>query len=320
MKGLLTALVRLADVLAAPFTWLAAVWMRLVRRIGVQRLPLSRRILFAVGVFPVRDHYYEPVFHPRHLRASLDSPRNLPGLDLDLEGQLALLDRFHYQDELLAFPMRAGDPLEFGYLNRSFGPGDAEFLYSAIRHFRPRRIVEIGSGNSTLMAASAVRRNLAEAPGEACEHTCIEPYEMPWLERLGVTVVRQRVEDVGLETFRRLEANDLLFIDSSHVVRPQGDVLFEFLEILPVLKPGVLIHVHDIYTPRDYPPRRLLQEVRFWNEQYLLEALLSGSRAYRVIGALNFLKHDHPDRLMARCPILARRPEEEPGSFWMVKA
>ena len=320
MKGLLTALVRVVDVLAAPFTWLAATWMKAVRRIGVQRLPVSKQILFAVGVFPVRDHYYEPVFHPRHLRASLKVPRDLPGLDLDLAGQLALLERFHYQEELLTFPMRARDPLEFGYLNRSFGAGDAEYLYSAIRHFRPRRIVEIGSGNSTLMAASAVRRNAGEAQGGACEHTCIEPYEMAWLERLGVRVLRQRVEEVGLEVFRALDENDLLFIDSSHVVRPQGDVLFEFLEILPILKPGVLIHVHDIYTPRDYPSRRLRDEVRFWNEQYLLEAMLSGSRGFRVIGALNFLKHDHPDRLMAKCPILAQMPDEEPGSFWMVKA
>jgi predicted O-methyltransferase YrrM len=319
MKGLLTALVRLVDVVAVPFTWLAALWLRTVRRIGVQRLPVSKRVLFGVGVFPVRDHYYEPVFHPRHLRAPLDAPRDLPGIDLDLPGQLALLDRFHYQEELLAFPMHPGGPLEFGYLNRSFGAGDAEYLYSAIRHFRPRRIIEIGSGNSTLMAASAVRRNLAEG-GETCEHTCIEPYEMEWLERLGVRVVRQRVEDLGLDPFRGLEPNDLLFIDSSHVLRPQGDVLFEFLEILPILKPGVLVHVHDIYTPRDYPARRLRDEVRFWNEQYLLEALLSGGGGFQVLGALNFLWHDHPQPLMARCPILARTPEQEPGSFWMVKA
>ena len=319
MKGLLEGLVHVLDVLTVPLTLLAGLWMKLLRRIGVQRLPASRGILQAVGVFPVRDHYYEPQFQPRHLRAPLDRPRELPGLDLDPAGQLALLEEFHYNDELTAFPLQPRDPLEFAYLNRSFGAGDAEILYALIRHFRPRRLVEIGSGNSTLMAANAIRRNRADAPDYACEHVCIEPYEMPWLERLGVRVIRRRVEDLGLDLFRALEANDVLFIDSSHVIRPQGDVLCEFLEILPILGRDVLVHVHDIYTPRDYPPRRLLQEVRFWNEQYLLEALLSGNRAFRVRAALNFLWRDHRDRLLACCPVLAKFPDQEPGSFWMAR-
>ncbi len=319
MRALLTSLVRVVDVLAAPLTYAAGLWLKLLRRIGVARLPVSKRVLFAAGAFPLRDHYYEPLFHPRHLRLPLDRPRVLPGLDLDVPGQLALLEDFHYEDELAAFPLHSSSPTEFAYLNRSFGPGDAEVLYAMIRRHRPRRIVEIGSGNSTLMARHAVRRNRAERPDDACAHTCIEPYEMPWLEGLGIEVVRSRVEDVGLGIFGELMAGDLLFIDSSHVIRPQGDVLREYLEILPTLKPGVLIHVHDIYTPRDYPARRLLAEVRFWHEQYLLEALLCGSRGFGVLGALNHLKHDHAGALMAKCPVLAKRPDEEPASFWLVK-
>ena len=317
MRELLAWFVRVADVLGTPLTFLAALWMKAIRSTGVQWLPVSKRILFAVGVFPVRDHYYEPQFHPRHLRLPLDRPRRLPGLDLDVTGQLALLDKFHYNDELLEFPLRPRVPHEFFYLNRSFGAGDAEVLYSTIRHFKPRRIIEIGSGNSTLMAASAIRRNKAESPGYSCEHVCIEPYEMPWLESIGVRVIRRRVEELDLEMFGELQANDVLFIDSSHVMRPQSDVLTEFLEILPTLKPGVLVHVHDIYTPRDYPPRRLLTEVRFWNEQYLLEAFLCGNCEFRVLAALNLLWHDHADRLMAKCPVLAKMPDQEPGSFWM---
>ncbi|PYM05032.1 MAG: hypothetical protein DMD82_12540 [Candidatus Rokuibacteriota bacterium] len=280
MRALFAWLVPAADVVGAPLTLLAGLWMKLVRRSGVQRLPVSRRT----------------AFHPRHLRQPLDRPRNLPGVDLDPAGQLALLESFRGEAELLEFPLRPPAPHEFGYLNRSFGPGDAEYLYLAIRHFRPRRIIEIGSGNSTLMARNAICRNQAEVPDYVCEHTCIEPYEMPWLESVGVHVIRRRVEDLDLAIFCELQANDVLFIDSSHVVRPQGDVLREYLEILPALRAGVLIHVHDIYTPRDYPERRLLAEVRFWNEQYLLEALLSGNRGFRVFGALNFLRHDHWDR------------------------
>jgi predicted O-methyltransferase YrrM len=318
MRRVLESIVRIMDVLAAPLTYTSAQWLKLLRSAGVQRLPVSRAVFASVGVFPIRDHYYEPVFHPRHLREPLDQPRRLPGLDLDVEGQKALLAKFQYQDELKAFPWSPGPSLGFAFNNRSFGPGDAEILYSMIRHHRPRRIVEIGSGNSTLMAVAAVRSNHELDRKYSCEHLCIEPYEMPWLEQTGVTVVRERVEDVGMEPFLALEAGDLLFIDSSHMVRPQGDVLREFLEILPMLKPGVVVHVHDIYTPRDYPEKRLRDEVRFWNEQYLLEALLSGGSNLRVIAALNFLKHDHPEVLNRCCPVLAAHPEAEPGSFWMV--
>lgn len=317
LRNLLARLVRVADVVGAPLTFLTALWMKLVRGTGVQWLPMSRRILLAVGVFPVSHHYYEPLFRPRDVRMPLDRPRPLPGLDLNVEGQLVMLEQFHYNDELLEFPLHPSAPLEFSYLNLSFGAGDAEVLYSMIRHFRPRRIIEIGSGNSTLMAASAIRRNHAEGSGPACEHTCIEPYEMPWLEELGIKVIRRRVEDLGLEMFGELQANDVLFIDSSHVIRPQGDVLAEYLEILPTLKPGVIVHVHDIYTPRDYPGKRLLNEVRFWNEQYLLEAFLCLNREFQVLAALNFLRHDHPGRLLAKCPVLAKLPDQEPGSFWM---
>ena len=125
--------------------------------------------------------------------------------------------------------------------------------HHVIRHFRPARIVEIGSGHSTRMARLAIGTIQCENPDYRCEHMCIEPYEMPWLEQLGVTVVRKKVEDVDDSVFTALRPNDILFIDSSHIIRPEGDVLREFLEILPSLAPGVIVHVHDIFTPRERP-------------------------------------------------------------------
>ena len=103
------------------------------------------------------------------------------------------------------------------------------------------------------MALNAVDKNRAEDQNYQCEHFCIEPYEMAWLETKNVTVKRSKVEDIDISFFQQLEANDVLFIDSSHIICPQGDVLFEYLEILPVLNPGVIIHIHDIFTPKDYP-------------------------------------------------------------------
>jgi hypothetical protein len=312
--------VRVADLVMSPLTLLAALWLRTLRRIGLKWLPVTRRVLFGVGLVPVRHHYYEPLFAPGDVRVPLDRPRALPGIDLEVPAQLALLERFTYQRELLEFPVAPAEPPRFGYLNQSFGAGDAEILYSVIRCFRPRRIVEIGSGMSTLMAAAAVKRNAAEDPAYACEHVCVEPYEMPWLESTGVRVLRQRVEDTDRALFAALGENDILFIDSSHVIRPQGDVVTEYLELLPALEPGVIVHVHDIYTPRDYPPQRLLTEVRFWDEQYLLEALMSGGRDFRVMLALHHLWREHPAALHAACPVLAQRPASEPGSWWMRKA
>ena len=318
-RSVLEALCRAADLALTPLTLVSAMWLKFLRRVGTQRTPFARRVFQVIGMFPIRDHYYEPFVAPSRLRRSLRQVRPLGGLDLDVPRQLALLERFDFEKELLAVPLEDSGTREFYYNNPAFGSGDAEFLYSVIRHFRPRRVLEIGSGFSTLLAARAIRRNREDDPRYACEHTCVEPYEMPWLESLGVRVIRERVECLGHDVAEALEENDILFIDSSHVIRPQGDVLFEYLELLPRLKRGVLIHVHDIFTPRDLPDEWISERVRFWNEQYLLEAFLSHNSEFRVLAALNHLKHDHFETLARKCPILRRQPEREPGSFWMVR-
>ena len=128
-------------------------------------------------------------------------------------------------------------------------------------------------------------------------------------------MIRMRVEEVGNQLFEELEPGDLLFIDSSHVIRPQGDVLTEYLDILPSLRPGVIVHVHDIFSPRDYPPEWLTESLLLWNEQYLLEAFLTSNRDWEVLGALNMLKHEHFTALQKTCPYLT--PDREPGSFYM---
>ena len=261
------------------------------------------------------DHYYEPTYAEAHLPRETAGERALPGIDLGEAGQLALLERFTYADELRALPQDKPSPAEFGYRNPMFGPGDAEIYYNLIRAYRPRRIVEIGSGNSTLMALRAIAANRGDDPAYACDVTCIEPYEAPWLESTGVTVVRERVETVDLARFTDLGGDDILFIDSSHVIRPYGDVLREFLEILPTLAPGVLVHVHDVFTPRDYPEAWLRAERRLWNEQYLLEAFLSFNSRFSVVCANNWLKHNHWDAFSRACPMTTH--SDEPGSFWM---
>jgi hypothetical protein len=300
-----------------PFTFLSALWLYWVRRKGI--LEIEDKILMKVGMLPLIDHYYQPLVNPKkYLFKSLREDRDLPGLDMNEQEQLRILSEFNYNEELLAMPLEKTDRNEYYYNCDPFCSGDAEYFYSIIRKFKPGTIIEIGSGMSTLLAFNALRQNKKEDANYRCRHVCIEPYEQPWLEANGVEVVRKRVETIDKSLFAELSANDILFIDSSHIIRTQGDVLFEYLEVLPQLKPGVLIHVHDIFTPKDYLTE-WVDTHNLWNEQYLLEALLSGSKSFKIIGALNFLSHHYPEEFDAKCPVFALQRDHEPGSFWILK-
>jgi hypothetical protein len=308
---------RVADLVLLPLVLPAALILKAVRRIGLMRLRSCAWLLMRIGVLPIRRHYYEPFMDPADLRRALDAERPLPGIDWNIPAQLALLDSLRCEQELAYLAAPRSGSAEFRLKNGSFESGDAEFLYQLIRARKPRRLFEIGSGNSTLIARDALNANRQEMPGYSCKHVCIEPFEAPWLESTGVTVIRRRVEEVDPELFGELEANDLLFIDSSHVIRPQGDVLTEYLEILPTLRPGVIVHVHDIFSPRDYPGEWVKERMLLWNEQYLLEAFLTGNDSWQVMAALNLLRHRYFDALRRVCPYLT--PDREPGSFYMQK-
>ena len=309
--------VLVADIIFIPFVYPAAWLMKIIRKAGVHRLPNCRNIFMNVGVFPIWIHYFEPQFDNRDANPDFSQDRNLPGIDWNVHGQLELLESFTFSQELTDIPQEKQESLDFYLNNGSFETGDAEFWYQIIRKIKPKRIFEVGSGNSTLMAINAIIKNQDQDPNYLCEHVCIEPYEMPWLEDSGVSVVRRKVEDVELSFFSQLQENDILFIDSTHIIRPQGDVLFEYLEVLPSLNKGVIVHVHDIFSPKNYLKQWLQDEVKFWNEQYLLEAFLTHNSSWKILGALNYLHHNHFQKLKSVAPFLY--PEEEPGSFYIQK-
>jgi len=269
---------------------------------------------FDIAILP--HHYYTPIVFPDDIRKSLSAPRRLPGIDFNIAGQLELVRNFNYSEELLSIPLEKHDADSAAYHNGAFESGDAEMLYNMIRRFKPRLIVEIGCGQSTLFALLAENRNRQDDPVHACRHICVEPYEQPWLEKMEVEVIRERIEKLDVSIVETLEENDILFIDSSHVLRPQGDVVHEYLLLLGLLRPGVIIHVHDVFTPRDYPPAWVLEERRLWNEQYVLEAFLSFNTSFEILIMMNYLAHEHPGTLKNACPILAKEPWREPGSFW----
>ena len=307
------------DVMFVIFTYPSAFLLKLIRRAGVNRMPLCKNALFKVGVFPIRDHYYEPQFDNRKNQIDFSQERNLPGIDWRVSDQLKMLKTLTFSGELTGILQgkTKENPLEFHLDNGSFESGDAECWYQIIRANKPKRIIEIGSGNSTLMAIKAIKKNQSEQLNYTCEHICIEPYEMPWLEQMDITIIREKVEEMDLSFFSQLKENDILFIDSSHVIRPQGDVLFEYLELLPSLNKGVIVHIHDIFSPRNYPKSWLQDDIRFWNEQYLVEAFLSNNDSWEIIASLNFLHHNYYNLLKEVAPFLT--PEREPGSFYIKK-
>jgi len=276
--------------------------------------------MLIAGVFPIRNHYSEPfpILDAKFLKHDLKKDRFLPGIDFNIEEQRSIIRKFNFNEELLGIPIHRSNNLQFFYHNGLFVAGDAEYLYNIIRLYKPRKIIEIGSGYSTMMAIKAIEQNKLESQNYVCKHICIEPFENEWLKKLNVEVRRKPVEHLEKDIFESLAASDILFIDSSHIIRIQGDVLFEYLEILPLLKKGVLVHLHDIFTPNDYPDH-WVTEPRFYNEQYLFEAFLTFNTQYKVIGALNYLKHNLFDELSSKCPILGLEPDAEPGSFWMIK-
>lgn len=303
----------IGDAICRILLWPAALVLRRCRTAQLHRLPGFRDVLLRVGVFPIANHYYEPRFD--YTADWATGPRQLPGIDLDVGRQSDFLDTITCTDDLSWMRNDRRTPGEFHFGNSAFEPGDAEVWYHVIRHFKPSRIIEIGSGFSTLVARRAIASNIASQSSYTCDHICIEPYEHEWLGKTGAHIIRQRVEVVGNDVFSTLQENDILFIDSSHIIRPGGDVLHEFLEILPRIKPGVLVHIHDIFTPSHYPDSWLKDRVLFWNEQYLVEAMLSGNQSWEILLALNFLRNQSFASLQRAAPHLEER--HQPASLYI---
>jgi predicted O-methyltransferase YrrM len=294
----------------------ASIVMGLYRKFGSHKLPLSKKILNYFGIFPLTNHYYEPLFDFRHLKKNLYEDRNLPGINFNLNKQLNNLSKFVYANELKELNLTKKSPnYNFNIKNKFFENGDAEIYYQLIRHIKPRNILEIGSGQSTLIALEAIKKN-KNIDKINTKITCVEPYENIWLNRLDIKILRKKIEDIDKNYYLKLKSGDILFIDSSHMIKPQGDVLKIFFEIIPKLKKGVIIHIHDIFTPKDYPKKWLITENKFWNEQYLVEALMMNKNKYEIYLMLNYLKNNAYKELKKKCPYLKKN--SEPGSLYLI--
>lgn len=266
------------------------------------------------GVHVTPVHFYQPIPDTRRIRRSTWSRRQLAGLDMNLPAQLRLVRTIfpRYRDEYDLIPHKASDNFDGYYVeNGRFAGLDGLTAYCIARHFQPRRIFEIGGGYSSLLLAQAAVKN------GATRLITVEPYPTEQLRKgfPGLSQLYEReVQSLSLKFFTQLRANDILFIDSSHVVKTGGDVNYLFLEVLPRLRPGVLVHVHDINYPSDYPRKWVLGELRFWTEQYLLQAFLSFNSEFQTLLCNSYLADYHPDTLRRTFPSLR---DLKGGSFWM---
>ena len=235
-------------------------------------------------------HFYSPVVDPADARSDEAmlwpaAPAPVLGIDFNDDSHVFVLGTlFPESYPLFDYPEEgvADEELSSFYLrNSQFSWLDARALFVLFRHWRPRRVVEIGSGYSTLLMADVARRIL---DGD-CAITAIEPFPRPFLKRMAdrIDLIEMRVQDAPRRVFESLEAGDVLFIDSSHVAKTGSDVNYIFFEILPRLAPGVRVHIHDIFLPMEYPKEWVIEENRSWNEQYLVRALLMFSHRFRVV-------------------------------------
>lgn len=249
----------------------------------------------------IANNFHSPIPDTRNLGDDFWSRRtDLVGIDIALEGQLALLRELssRYGAEFNRFPLLpaktgTGGPT-FHVRNDWYGTVDAEVLHAMIRHLRPARVVEVGSGFSTLIIRDALDANAAE--GRAGRLLTIDPYPR-WTEAElggGFDLLKGPVQEVPLETFGELDEGDILFIDSSHILKMGSDVQFEFLEVLPRLRPGVVVHAHDVYLPGPYPRNVVEEYHHFWNEQYLVQAFLAHNSAFELLLMNHLLHLDHP--------------------------
>ena len=275
-----------------------------------------------------KSDYYSPLPSRRRLTSTMtrwNRPSALRGVAYDLAGMKVtladLVGRYHAEFMGLL-------PYEEA-LALGFGPGytrlDALVLYAMLRARKPARYVEVGSGLSTYYASLAGLKNASE--GRPMQITCVEPYPFEALKTIpGILVLQREVQDAGLELFTELGEDDVLFIDSSHIVRLDGDVPFLFLEVLPALRQGPLVHIHDIPFPYHcpHPAEYWIYEhawPMWWNESMLLHALLCGNRQFAVTLSTPLIRH-HDEAFLKRLIPDYQTIEDEPNTFssiWLTR-
>lgn len=257
-----------------------ALFKRLARRFNVklESLTAENTELARLAGLERTGHFSEPAF-----------PLLPQFRHCDPTAILTVIDQV--ADRFARFAAAPATESGFSLDNHYYTTPDAEVLYAIVQMYRPRFVVEIGSGNSTLL----FRQAITDADLSA-QLVSIDPEPRRNVAKHADVSVRERVEGSGArDWFSKLQANDILFIDSSHEIKPGNDVLLLLLKIVPSLAPGVLVHIHDIFLPYEYPKEWVIKERWNWTEQYLVQALLQDSNRFEVLWAGYYLQRSRPD-------------------------
>lgn len=275
----------------------------------------SKKIEF----FVPPGHFYSPITDPAeaasHLNKLADSDPIIQGVNIDDELMKSNWSVLSEAAQDIPFPDHNDGAHRYYYYNDQFSYGDACVYYAYLKTLKPQRVVEIGSGYTSALALDSL--NMFK---QSTQLTFIEPYPqrlnklMREEDKGRVTLIEDKVQHVDLSLFERLQENDILFIDSSHVAKTGSDVCFEIFEILPRLRPGVFIAIHDMFYPFEYSNRWAVDEARSWNEVYMIRALLMYSNKFSIEFFNHYFALKFPELAHAQSPTFMQNCG---GSLWL---
>lgn len=305
----------------------------------IKRIPILKRKIFQIRELEIKleelncelnqyktwvppGHYYSPLPSLEEIKAKeheiFDNiPRELLGINLNESSQVEVFYEFIKYYNEMPFDKDIKEGLRYFFENPAYSYSDAIFLYCMIRHSKPKKIIEVGSGYSSCVTLDVNELYF----DEKISCTFIEPYPDLLLSLIKdsdqekVEIIASKLQDVEIERFSELQAGDILFIDSTHVSKVNSDVNYILFEILPCINSGVYIHFHDIFYPFEYP-KDWVYEGRAWNESYILRAFLSYNKDFRIILFNTYLEHFYKDMFIAEMPLCMKNLG---GSLWIQK-
>lgn len=293
----------------------------------VQALLKSDNFKFLTFALP--GHFYSPIPDlqevQRESRTIFDRAlKTLPGIALNEKTQISLVEAFSEFQKDMNLPEKKAPDNRYYFDNPFFSYGDGVVLYSFLRHFRPKRVTEVGSGFSSALMLDVNDRYL---DGQT-QFTFVEPFPdrlfslLSDRDKQSNSVEMKAVQDVDHSAFIRLKEDDILFVDSSHVAKTNSDVLHILFNVLPNLNKGVIIHFHDILWPFEYPID-WLRDGRAWNEAYFLRAFLQYNPSFEILFFNSYMELHQREILAKNMPLALKPPLSAitPGnsSIWIRK-
>ena len=265
-------------------------------------------------------HYYSPIASLSEVRSNEERifgiiEEEIPGVDLWEAEQLDLLNHFRKYYAELPFGSYKQENLRYCFENPSYSYSDAIFLYCMMRHIRPKKIVEVGSGYSSCVILDTNELFF----GNEISCTFIDPYPQLLLSLIKnsdkdrIEILQKRLQDIEVEKFCMLSAGDMVIIDSTHVSKVDSDVNYIFFKLLPHTNRGIYVHFHDVFYPFEYP-KEWIYEGRAFNEDYMLRAFLQYNKAFKVVLFNHFMELFHRDKFLKEMPLCLKNCG---GSIWI---